>query len=55
MKVDLTGLPSVAYGPLFQRLAQNMSDEPVDASFVAQDSKALDAYAKRFNPDRIRR
>ena len=55
MKVDLTGLPPVAYGPLFQRLAQNMSDEPVDAGFVAQDSKALDAYAKRFNPDRIRR
>ena len=55
MKVDLEGLPPVAFGPLFQSLAANLSDEPAPVGPLALDSKGDEAYAKRFNPDRIRR
>jgi hypothetical protein len=55
MKVDLEGLPAVAFGPLFQRLAANLDNEPAPVGLLAQDSKGDEAYAKRFNPDRIRR
>ena len=33
----------------------NLSDEPAPVGPLALDSKGDEAYAKRFNPDRIRR
>jgi len=54
-KVPTEGVHPTAYKPLVEMLLRQLDDEPVGAGPLAQDSKAQDAYAKRFNPDRIRR
>ena len=54
-KVPTEGVHPTAYKPLVEMLLRQLDEEPVGAVLLAQDSKAQDAYEKRFNPARIRR
>jgi len=53
-KVPTEGVHPSAFRPLVQMLLAKLDDEPVVPT-LGMDSKAEDSYAKRFNPDRIRR
>lgn len=52
-KVETEGVHPTAYRSLVQMLLRQVDDEPAPA--LVQDAKKQESYAKRFNPDRIRR